>query len=495
MATQPLYNINGVIDTDETVWDNILKIGFACAIWPTFNTKSGKWELVINQADTPVYEITDNNIIGSITVIDKPYSEMYNSVQVGFPHKDLLDERDFVRFDLSTADYGINENNNALSLETDLVNDPIQAEYLAAIELNQSRQQTIIEFSTDFSTMELTAGDIISVTSAVYGWSQKEFRIVSISEADTSNGNIILSYVCIEYDAAIYSGYPLGRFGRSRNTNIIPKTLNTDIKNKENDKAVNSVTEGANRNPDAFNSVLGNALRLTREAEQHGLILYFDQTTQQYLLSFRGSQTLLEDTSDIAITWTFLDGQDLDIRARIVSPNVGMGSTDVDGDGFVEPAENYVGYTFWFNTQWPRVSNDPYIRWAGDNVGTGVESVLVNIRKLQEDFPSNRYIIVECRGNWYVRRGLLDTQLQAVLYRGGNFFINNFAFTNTNYQDIKFLAGIDVKVNSLDGFDPVTGQPVGNANGEFTTGDLMGYLLYDTQTGFAEFVNDISPYI
>lgn len=243
MATQELYTINGVIDTDENIWTNIQKIGFACAIWPTFNDKTGKWEIVINQAQTPVFEITKDHIIGSLSLVQKPTSEMFNKVQINFPFKDIADERNFVRYEIDSNALELNEFPNELTLETDLINDPVQAQYVAAVELNQSRQRLIVEFTTDFTTIELTAGDVIEITYPEYEFDTKQFRIVSIAEIDDDANNILLNYTCIEYDPAIYSGYPLSRYTQTRAAGIKPKKINTKIEEKEDTKYSNDVNE------------------------------------------------------------------------------------------------------------------------------------------------------------------------------------------------------------------------------------------------------------
>ena len=172
-----LYNINGVISTDKSVLQNLNALCTSAGSWMTYDISDGKWSVVINRAGSSAASFTDSNIIGGINVSSTGINDLYNSATIEFPHKDLRDQTDYIDFDIPTVDRFPNELDNRLSLRIDLLNDPIQAAYIASAELKQSRVDKIIEFRTDFSKLGLKAGDLIDVTNTVYGYTNKMFRI------------------------------------------------------------------------------------------------------------------------------------------------------------------------------------------------------------------------------------------------------------------------------------------------------------------------------
>lgn len=214
------YKINGVISTDKSVLQNIEILCNGAATWLTYDVELGKWAFIINRASDSVASFDDTNIIGSISMTGSGLTELYNSVRVEFPHVDLRDQRDYIKIEIPTEDRNANEPNNTLNIQYDIFNDPVQAELLGLIELKQSRVDKIIRFSTDFSELGLKAGDVIDVTNTIYGFNQKLFRIVNITESDEEDGSITLGITALEYDADVYSTDDLSRFVRTTSTGI-----------------------------------------------------------------------------------------------------------------------------------------------------------------------------------------------------------------------------------------------------------------------------------
>ena len=58
-----------------------------------------------------------------------------------------------------------------------MINNNMSAEILANIDLNQTRLDTVIEFSGDHSFMQVDVGDVIKVTNTTYGFTDKLFRV------------------------------------------------------------------------------------------------------------------------------------------------------------------------------------------------------------------------------------------------------------------------------------------------------------------------------
>jgi len=214
------YRINGVISTDKTCLQNIETLCSAARSWLTYDVNEGKWAIVINENTLPIATFADDNIIGPITVGSTGINELYNSVNVTFPHIDLNDEPDVVTLEIPEGDLFDNEPDNILNIQYDCLNDPVQAAALGLIELKQSRMNVTISFRTDFSQMGLRAGDVIEVYNSALGWSAKLFRIISISDSDEADGSIALDITALEFDATMYDTSDLTRYDINNTTGI-----------------------------------------------------------------------------------------------------------------------------------------------------------------------------------------------------------------------------------------------------------------------------------
>lgn len=215
------YQINGVVDTARTVMENIEKISSATASYLKYDIHEGKWGVVINQSGTSTASFTDDNVLGNVNVASTGLRDLYNKVKVEFPHRDLKDSADFVTIEIPAADRNANEQDNTLQIQYDIINEPIQAQLLGLIELKQSRVNLVIDFETDFTYVNLKAGDLIDVTNSRLGFSAKVFRIISIQETQDGDGALTMKIVALEYDANVYSEADLYRYTRSDANGII----------------------------------------------------------------------------------------------------------------------------------------------------------------------------------------------------------------------------------------------------------------------------------
>ena len=225
-----IFSINGVVNTDNTVLQNLETLCSAAGCWLSYDIGQGKWAVVINKDGTSSASFGDSNILGGINVSNTGLSELYNSVEIEFPHKDLKDRRDFITLSIDDGDRNPNELDNVLKIQLDCINDPIQAAYIAARELKQSRIDKVIQFRVDYSYLGLAAGQLISVTNTALGFSSKLFRIVKIEEEDDDDGVLSLNITALEYNADVYSTAGLAREDRYIDNGIIPEEKNEAIK-------------------------------------------------------------------------------------------------------------------------------------------------------------------------------------------------------------------------------------------------------------------------
>ena len=215
------YRVNGVVSTDKTVLQNMETLAGAAQAYINYDITDGKWAVVINTTGNAVASFNDSNILGGVSVQGTGLRDLYNSVRVEFPHVDLRDEPDFVEVTIPVGDRNSNEPDNQLIMQLDVVNDPVMAEMLGLIELKQSRVDRVIRFTADRSYIGLRAGDLIDVTNAMLAYTNKVFRIISISEVDGDDGSIAVEITALEYDANVYDTSDLFRFERTNENGIV----------------------------------------------------------------------------------------------------------------------------------------------------------------------------------------------------------------------------------------------------------------------------------
>ena len=177
------------------------------------------------------------------------------------------------------------------------------------------------------------------------------------------------------------------------------------------------------------------------------------------------SRPFVFDTDYIVLEYQFLDGRDLDTRTRIVLPNIGQTTQST-----------YVGWGVQSN--WP-TSGVPIIRWGGDNTGTGFESVMINLIRFRELYPSETSITVDLRAFWFGQLGTQPVTLRGTLYKGGTITgPSNFTFGNTGFIDSRVVTSASNTVSLLSTSSASSGQRVATltynlvtSTGAFNTSD------------------------
>ena len=219
-VTQARYRINGVLDAGQTVLSNLDRIMSACDSWMTYNAALGQWSVVINKAEFTAYAFTDNNIVGDIRVGATDITSSINQVEARFPFKSNRDQASFVNIQTPTGLLYPNEPVNKYSITYDMVNDSVQAQYLANRLLEQAREDLLVSFNTTYYGIQVDAGNVISVTNADYGWNAKLFRVMKVNEASLSDGSLGARLELTEYNAQVYDDFDITQFTPAPNSGL-----------------------------------------------------------------------------------------------------------------------------------------------------------------------------------------------------------------------------------------------------------------------------------
>ena len=219
-VTQARYRINGVLDAGQTVLSNVDRIMSACDSWMTYSAALGQWSVVINKAESAAYAFTDNNIIGDIRVGATDITSSINQIEARFPFKSNRDQASFVNIQTPNGLLYPNEPVNKYSVTYDLVNDSVQAQYLANRTLEQAREDLLVSFNTTYYGIQVDAGNVISVTNADYGWNAKLFRVMKVNEASLPDGSLGARLELTEYNAQVYDDYDITQFTPAPNSDL-----------------------------------------------------------------------------------------------------------------------------------------------------------------------------------------------------------------------------------------------------------------------------------
>lgn len=219
-ATQPRYRINGVIDTGQSCLNNINSIMVVCDSWNQYNAALGQWSIVINNAASVSYAFDDDSIVGEIRVSAYDITSSVNQIEAEFPSSDNRDQSDFVYYETPAGLLYPNEPINKQSVQFSMTNDSVQAQYLATRILEQAREDLIVSFSTAYVGIQVDAGDVVTVTNSSYGWSNKPFRVMRVSEVSLPDGNLGASFELNEYNAQVYDDQDITKYVPAPNTDL-----------------------------------------------------------------------------------------------------------------------------------------------------------------------------------------------------------------------------------------------------------------------------------
>jgi hypothetical protein len=167
-------------------------------------------------------------LIGGIDINPLDLNQTYNSLEVQYPDANISDQTNYKVVDLtdpSTAWYdptllSPNEPDNRIVVQFPQVNNYIQAVYLGVRRLLQSREDLVISCQLDYSGIQIEAGDVVRVTLAEYGWTDKLFRVSQVQETKTSDGFLGARITAFEYNATIYGDNAIQDFIPEANTGL-----------------------------------------------------------------------------------------------------------------------------------------------------------------------------------------------------------------------------------------------------------------------------------
>ena len=204
------WQIDGMVSTYQPVKSNIDKLCQSSATFFTYNPKAGAFSVVPNRAATALektnaFLFDNDNIISKIDINSTELYSMYNSIEAEYPAVNQKDQTSTTIVNTPSGDRNTNEPDNGLNVRYDLVNDAPRVKNLSNIDLRQSRLDQLITFDADYSGIQVDVGDVVKVTEATYGFSNKLFRVMRTVEKEQVNGMLSVTLVLLEYADSAYT--------------------------------------------------------------------------------------------------------------------------------------------------------------------------------------------------------------------------------------------------------------------------------------------------
>ena len=204
-TTGKIFETNAVLQTDETLFENLQKILMGCRGFLPYN--QGVYSLKIDKSGNSVYAFTTDNMVGGIAITGESKENKFNRINVKFanpamdyqpdtatwPDADSSEETAFLAADNGTLLV------SDISLPT--VTNYYAARDLARVILLRSRNALRVSIQTTSEAMQLSVGDVVTVNHPTPNWGNKPFQVEELSLNYDGTCNLSL----LEYDSSIYT--------------------------------------------------------------------------------------------------------------------------------------------------------------------------------------------------------------------------------------------------------------------------------------------------
>lgn len=188
-GSQKRYTINGVVNASSTTGTAIADM--LEAVNGAIFYGGGVWKLKVGVYESSVKSLTLDDFRSGISLPTRlPRRDNFNRVTGKFIYGGVYNESsnpnagDWVETDFPAIESAafLSEDNsidNTLDISLNMVTDGNRAQRIAKQKLFRSREQLTLSAEFGLSAMGIEVGDIIDLTIAKYGWTNKEFEVVN----------------------------------------------------------------------------------------------------------------------------------------------------------------------------------------------------------------------------------------------------------------------------------------------------------------------------
>jgi len=464
------WAINGMMGTYNNVFQTIDLICQSCSTFFTYNPKVGKFEVVPNREATTLeksnaYLFDDENLLGAIDVTSTQLYAQYNEIEAEFPDGTERDQTSTIYINTPAGELNANEPTNKLTTRYPIVNDAPRVTNLAQIDLRQSRKDLVVQLKADYEAIQTDVGDIVKLTNATYGFTEKLFRVMRVTETEAEDGMLSVSLVLLEYDDSVYAHETVSMTGDLPATGI-PGYIVTFGNSLV---AVGNITVADNQNNVAANIVYsGNNASTTTTINYADIVLPMAPSSGDI-----GGPFLSVPVTPA--TGTFWPQVQISVTPVMKDATEGAPTVNIYGQSlstfFPGDVTTNLGIDLKFMSNNQRMANVSSVRLAvtGSNPYLGVTSLITetaNITFNAENFVANEAMNIYGAGAQLEEANLYDLNMSNLNVVSEIIAPIEFDVTGVDLGTYSFsVAG--TPIGSTDATTVQTFQLVGNANVEY----------------------------
>ena len=218
-TTAKRYTTDGAINTFDERDLNVSDL-VVCS-QAIFSYHLGKFQVISDTTGSSVMSFNPDNMYGDVTIVNDGFNSALNKMNISFSSYDQKYQDDQVFLNLATNQKSYNEPELVQDTRFKFINNNIMAERIGHILVKKSRDNLIVSFKTDTRALALQVTDIVSVTNSTYGFTNKLFKINSITENEMNDGGVSGYLITAqEYNADAYAEEALTEFQTAPNTNL-----------------------------------------------------------------------------------------------------------------------------------------------------------------------------------------------------------------------------------------------------------------------------------
>lgn len=222
--SQTRFRFDGSLDTQQTLMNNLQQMSSSCDCLLRYNEIEATWGVIVQSpAYSVAMEIDDTNMVSAIQITPTDLASTPNIIETKFANSDEKDAFATAVFSLSQLAPSLlypNEPTNKQSSSLPLVNNNVRAQYIATRLLKAGREDLVVQVRISYEGLQLEAGDIVSVTSANYGWNQKLFKLSQVVQTVGDDGQVTAALTLMEFNPSVYDDAPITQFSPAPNTGI-----------------------------------------------------------------------------------------------------------------------------------------------------------------------------------------------------------------------------------------------------------------------------------
>ena len=218
-TTAKRYTTNGVINTFDERDLNVSDLVICSQ--SIFSYNLGKFQVVSDTTGSSVMSFNPDNMYGDVTIVNDGFNSSLNKLNISFSSYDQKYQDDQVFLDLPDNLKSYNEPELVQDTRFKFLNNNIMVQRVGNVIVKTSRDNLIVSFKTDTRALKLQVTDIVSVTNSTYGFTDKLFKINSITEIDMNSDGVSGYFITAqEYNADAYAEEALTEFQTAPNTNL-----------------------------------------------------------------------------------------------------------------------------------------------------------------------------------------------------------------------------------------------------------------------------------